>query len=494
MTTICFDGRFIAADTLCVYGDGTINQAPQHKLVVRDGHVFSATGHITETLRDRIADWWLDAQVNGRMQKMPHCGTDDLLNDGNFIIFKIGRGKIGSLSYVCQDWTEHGHPCGWGSGADLAVGYMEAGNNAMEAVMCAMKHDSRTGGDVEYVDTYDLDKGVQVFTTRTTAPMLHGGASFVADGLRACDATLNYLRRDGDGADVWRLDVSTLLSELGLGDLDVAPYSMLYVPPATAERPLEGKIHEFTEVRTGPWFTREETEARLRYELRGLLRWPVRETLKATVHWRIRPEVSACYDPERMVTEWRGYARLVVLPAAELQREFVDIHKPRAPAKGASGGNLWADACTGRLVLGTGCGECLRCNREWHALVRQIGVERTHGGDSVTITQADVKRALDLAPLGLTRQPEEFEPPKSSVISREQAREVGHRAVAEHDALIAHVDAWNTASAESNHATMKRLDDELRALQFPPNVELVIDNKGFHPRKVIKHAEAQPTA
>lgn len=149
--------------------------------------------------------------------------------------------------------------------------------------------------------------------------------------------------------------------------------------------------------------------------------------------------------------------------------DHVLISKPHAPAKSDTGANLWADACTGRLVLGNGCGQCLRCNREWWALIKHSHEAVAEG--VIRITQTEVKASLARAPVV---QPDIDASPT---------------------ALQAHVDAWNAASAVGDEHRMKGLDIELRSLAFPPNVQVaIVGSAGSPKRKVIINAPAQPQA
>ena len=143
----------------------------------------------------------------------------------------------------------------------------------------------------------------------------------------------------------------------------------------------------------------------------------------------------------------------------------ITIHKPRAPEKLPGGGNKWADACSGRLVLGTGCGACLRCNREWYAVLRQVG---DSGGDTVVMTPDQVQAALERVP------------------------EAGPGPMADYEwamkRLTSYVDEWNRASAVGDVHHVRQLDIALRNMTFPPGVELVDDLSTTQPRKRIIHA------
>ncbi len=106
---------------------------------------------------------------------------------------------------------------------------------------------------------------------------------------------------------------------------------------------------------------------------------------------------------------------------------------------------VWLDECSGRLTLGTGCGHCLRCNREWFALMRQTPKVSEIADSNIIanmskrfgISEQDIKAGLDRQPLELW------------------------------------VQRWNEAARVNDEVTMNRLNVELRGMEFPPNVYLV---------------------
>lgn len=536
MTTVAFDGRYLAADTQMTFGNGSINQLPSRKLVVRDGHVFASTGRIINGLRDRFVDWWFTPAITGADRvTLPDLGAADAATAGSLIIV-LPDLRCGCVSYTGPDFLETGPISAWGSGEDYAVGAIEAGANAMEAVLIAMKHDINTGGEVEFVDTLDLEAGVQSYTQPADVRVIHGSHSPVMASIRAAklgadipNPILERLLctcREAEDAPI-TLDVGAMLADLGLTERDAPMISRLYLPPATIDKPVPGHVYEFQEVRTGPWGTREEAAADLRRKLHEALRWPVRDTHKAIVHWRTRPEVWGEYHHDRMVTEWKGYARFVVLPAEDAPPTLPDhvlISKPHAPKQSDTGANLWADACTGRLVLGNGCGQCLRCNREWWALIKQSHEAVAPG--VIRLTQDEVKASLARAPVvqperfGLAKAFDEFwndeeraKLKNGEVVVSHDAAEPPRHVFKQHiglglldgragmvlteagSALQAHVDAWNTASAVGDEHRMKGLDIELRSLNFPPDVQVaIVGSAGSPKRKVIMNAPAQSQA
>lgn len=152
MTTIAFDGRYLAADTLTVRGGNRVEQ-PLCKLAVRDGVAYAFGG-----------TWW--------------ALTDELIrwhqSGYSFADFPNPKGLDGALLAVQADSRQavlltaempypdlESFPAALGTGSDLALGAMGAGVTAMEAVRIAMRWDLMTGGHVEFVDLEFIDKGVQ---------------------------------------------------------------------------------------------------------------------------------------------------------------------------------------------------------------------------------------------------------------------------------------------------------------------------------------------
>lgn len=135
---------------------------------------------------------------------------------------------------------------------------------------------------------------------------------------------------------------------------------------------------------------------------------------------------------EPAVQRWHGQVRAIT--------------KPRKPADG------WADACTGLLVLGTGCGKCLRCNREWYAIARQTGDDGK--GAEIVLTEADV-RAQQMTAAPSVAQP------------------AGWEHAWNHGKLAGWVHAWNQAVIVGDAHKARMLEVQLREITFPPDVVLV---------------------
>ena len=170
MTTIAFDGRFLAADRRVTQNSEITTWACQKLDVSGDPlTAFASTGMIIEGWRAALIEWWLAGRAPGDMP--PHGG--DAKDIGNLIA--IGTdGAAWVVSYLCPYPHRDEAPCAWGSGADYATGAMLAGKSAMEAVAIAAQRDAYTGGGVQFIDIHGLAAGVRDWSTATAPVLLRG--------------------------------------------------------------------------------------------------------------------------------------------------------------------------------------------------------------------------------------------------------------------------------------------------------------------------------
>lgn len=133
MTTIAWDGKTLAADTLSTCSG---IRSAYHAKIWREGRLLiGGAGSRTVTLQFR--DW-----VRTGMK-----GACPLTKDiGNvFVVTPDGTGVM-----WCDDGPFHmdNEPWALGSGEQFALGAMAAGKTAEEAVAIAALYDTCTGGDV----------------------------------------------------------------------------------------------------------------------------------------------------------------------------------------------------------------------------------------------------------------------------------------------------------------------------------------------------------
>jgi ATP-dependent protease HslVU (ClpYQ) peptidase subunit len=136
MTTIAYDGKTLAADTLVTSGDHKFGTATKiHKL--DDGRVIAASG--TSDFIHAVVTW-----LNG--------GDKPEMKEGDrflgIVVYPSGEAKELSeqlrLFPACIPWAT-------GSGEAYALTAMKCGKNAREAVEIAIQIDIYSGGQV---DTY----------------------------------------------------------------------------------------------------------------------------------------------------------------------------------------------------------------------------------------------------------------------------------------------------------------------------------------------------
>jgi hypothetical protein len=154
MTTIAFCGRYLAADQRHITG-GSLHYS-KCKIVAspyEPGVFFTSTGHAA----------WLDAWMrwardgSDAQGNLPVTGLEG--HQGSLMRFMDG--VLEMLDFRLPYWTSVGKSWAWGSGADIAIGAMDWGANAMEAVKVAAGRDPNTGLPVDYLDITAPFKGVQ---------------------------------------------------------------------------------------------------------------------------------------------------------------------------------------------------------------------------------------------------------------------------------------------------------------------------------------------
>jgi len=148
MTVIAWDGRTVAADSLCRFGCYR-GPMPVEKIVKRNGVVFGITDYSS------WFDAWIGWYFNGQDPKeVPECKLTS--GTGNFLVFKDGRAY--ACTYDLPYLQEVGAPDAWGSGCEFAIGAMKAGKNAKEAVEIVIECNPDSGGPVQVIDLLQLQE------------------------------------------------------------------------------------------------------------------------------------------------------------------------------------------------------------------------------------------------------------------------------------------------------------------------------------------------
>lgn len=154
MTTLAWDGRYLAADRR--HQSGSVPHYDACKIVpdpTRDGSFYASTGPMAWT-----AAWiaW-DTRGADPHGMLPISGLEG--HQGGLV--RLRDGKCEMLDFRLPYWTTAGPRWSFGSGADFALAAMACDRNSMEAVEIAARFDTCTGGGVDFVDLEAPEKGVQ---------------------------------------------------------------------------------------------------------------------------------------------------------------------------------------------------------------------------------------------------------------------------------------------------------------------------------------------
>jgi hypothetical protein len=148
VTTIAWDGRIVAADTLGI--NGHVTQGPVRK--VRESEckrfVYCITGF--SAWFDAWIRWFETPALSG-VTPAPECApkwTGGDRDQGNFIVFDRQDGRCWQFGCDLPYPQECVAPAAWGSGESYAMGAMKAGADAERAVGVAMECDVFSGGDI----------------------------------------------------------------------------------------------------------------------------------------------------------------------------------------------------------------------------------------------------------------------------------------------------------------------------------------------------------
>jgi hypothetical protein len=136
MTTIAWDGKTLAADTLVTANGMAFGKAKKiHKL--KDGRYFALCGSFS--VEPAVIEW-----LNGgeKPQILDVEGVGGIVVEKNGRAFEFGRAY--RLFPACVPWAG-------GSGEQIAMTAMKCGKTAVEAVKVACKLDIHTREPVDYI-------------------------------------------------------------------------------------------------------------------------------------------------------------------------------------------------------------------------------------------------------------------------------------------------------------------------------------------------------
>lgn len=170
MTTIAWDSRFLAADSLRCFGEyrmpgdhrKIITRAPDGtEYRIEDGRplAFAATGF------GGLRPIWIDWYMGGQKREDAPSSVQGQWSGYFLVLTQVSNWDNRPLMQTCTCETpyleEITGPMAWGSGGDFAIGAMHAGKNALEAVEIAKACSATSGGPVHFLDTLNWDAGVQ---------------------------------------------------------------------------------------------------------------------------------------------------------------------------------------------------------------------------------------------------------------------------------------------------------------------------------------------
>jgi hypothetical protein len=150
LTTIAWDGRYVAADTLMISGSYK-HPMPYQKLRLGNGVCYGLTGYAA----------WFDAwikwyEAGADPAATPACNISD--GGGAFIVLQQG-----TASFFTREMPYAMHlqaPDAWGSGAEYAIGAMMADASAIRAIDIAIRVDHGTGGKTQAIDLQTMSEVV----------------------------------------------------------------------------------------------------------------------------------------------------------------------------------------------------------------------------------------------------------------------------------------------------------------------------------------------
>lgn len=159
MTTIAYDGRFVAADSLrCCDDIRHLNPARKLRFEPKSKVLFATTGY--SGLMNPWVDWYLKG-AKPDDDARPKLTDED---SGDFIVFSLEKGAV-LFSQMVPYPVELGIvPNAWGSGRKIALGAMDyafghdsdAYGSAVRAVQCACKRDIFSAFPISIFDLQEL--------------------------------------------------------------------------------------------------------------------------------------------------------------------------------------------------------------------------------------------------------------------------------------------------------------------------------------------------
>lgn len=153
MTTIAYDGRTLAADTLATDDYGL--KTREGKLWALHGCRFGAAGALGDMLRIRLRLQQMAKRLSAMLhdQFMNLVMAEDFLEDGQqlSLLMVAPDGRFYTLERGVFRLRAEGFGA-IGSGRDYALAAMHLGQSAAQAVAVAAQFDAHTGAEIETLE------------------------------------------------------------------------------------------------------------------------------------------------------------------------------------------------------------------------------------------------------------------------------------------------------------------------------------------------------
>ena len=145
MTTIAYKDGVIARDSRSTDPIGYIISDKEEKMVQRNGITFFCYGNATEIemLLNAYFGEKADLDVPANIETYVVDVSAFVIEEGK--LYTVGMDHKGVFKNKCMRDEIYA----FGSGGDIAIGAMEMGASAAEAVEVSKRRDSKTGGEVK---------------------------------------------------------------------------------------------------------------------------------------------------------------------------------------------------------------------------------------------------------------------------------------------------------------------------------------------------------
>lgn len=148
MSTLAFDGRYLAADTLLCNGHARLGEVQKLQRLRGARWLYGGAGNSQDVL---AVERWIH-QYGFTDEQRPKVAENFVAlayNIDKKCLYELEDNLLPQPVTAAEHWAV-------GAGYQFARAAMACGKNAMEAIEVAIHFDLYTGGHVEYFDTQDL--------------------------------------------------------------------------------------------------------------------------------------------------------------------------------------------------------------------------------------------------------------------------------------------------------------------------------------------------